>query len=678
MIFKRIQFQNLLAYNGKQEIDLSGCTKEKNIILVSGRNGTGKTSFINAIKLLFLGSNDRRLRSVGFPPTTLSVTQFVRGVPGVWSGLINTQACRDSVDRASISIVWEDEAGNEIDARRNWILDGPSFVETVDLFQNGAALLQEDVSLQLEEQLPRDFVPFFFFDGEQIRELAEAEEAVTAGETERILNLSFVGEIEQGVSEFVRQRRREALPEETQVRIRRAEGEFATKKAERAAADKRLNELNDVIREDEFRKRQLTLERDELRTGVSDADRRLLEHRLDALERQRAELSRSLSETLPTEAPFLANTVLTEHVYQVIDNVVAIRVAQEVGKFGKLRRNLANRLLDEKPHPDIPLAPSQVAHLRSKLNTLLDEYISDEPIREIPLFLQSLDLANAQRLRDRFLIWIREGQNKKMIFANELQRMRKLGAEAQRTKDELDTVSVASEGHLQRYREISSELLELDNHLASAYEGLGKIEAELASYERELTDIEKEIRTLENEHKQALMTSETVLYARRVGAVLQEYRARQRELRRDSVEGRINEKLQVLLADHRQIRRIKLNDKFVMTYYDEHDEKIGRASISAGMKQLVATALLWALKEESGKTIPLVIDTPLARIDRRNRGRLVECYYPNAGEQVIVLPTDSEIDDSQLLRLSPHIAKKYRIENVDGESAKFVIEGSYI
>ena len=183
-----------------------------------------------------------------------------------------------------------------------------------------------------------------------------------------------------------------------------------------------------------------------------------------------------------------------------------------------------------------------------------------------------------------------------------------------------------------------------------------------------------QIAILEQEHEQARTTSEIVQFARHVEAVLREYRARQRELRRTSVEKRINSKLNILLAEHGQIGRVKLSKQFIMTYYNNHDEKIGRASISAGMKQLVATALLWALKEESGKRIPLVIDTPFARIDRRNRARLLESYYPNVGEQVIVLPTDSEIDDTQLMYLAPYIAKKYRIENIDGENATFILE----
>jgi len=55
------------------------------------------------------------------------------------------------------------------------------------------------------------------------------------------------------------------------------------------------------------------------------------------------------------------------------------------------------------------------------------------------------------------------------------------------------------------------------------------------------------------------------------------------------------------------------------------------------MKQLMATALLWALSEVSGKQVPVVVDTPLARIDSGHQEAILTHYYPNAADQVIIL-----------------------------------------
>lgn len=70
---------------------------------------------------------------------------------------------------------------------------------------------------------------------------------------------------------------------------------------------------------------------------------------------------------------------------------------------------------------------------------------------------------------------------------------------------------------------------------------------------------------------------------------------------------------------------------------------------------MVATALLWALKTVSNKNIPVVIDTPLGRLDADNQKSLLVNYYPCVGEQVILLPTDSELDEKIQIAFTAYI-----------------------
>ena len=61
MIFDKITINNMFSYYGEAVFDLTGKTEQKNIVLISGRNGFGKTSFLNAIKLLFTGVTNELL-----------------------------------------------------------------------------------------------------------------------------------------------------------------------------------------------------------------------------------------------------------------------------------------------------------------------------------------------------------------------------------------------------------------------------------------------------------------------------------------------------------------------------------------------------------------------------------------------------------------------------------------
>ena len=53
--------------------------------------------------------------------------------------------------------------------------------------------------------------------------------------------------------------------------------------------------------------------------------------------------------------------------------------------------------------------------------------------------------------------------------------------------------------------------------------------------------------------------------------------------------------------------------------------------------------------------LPIIIDTPLSRLDSAHRDNIVNNYFPNAGEQVIILSTDTEIDKDYYRKLEPRL-----------------------
>ena len=54
--------------------------------------------------------------------------------------------------------------------------------------------------------------------------------------------------------------------------------------------------------------------------------------------------------------------------------------------------------------------------------------------------------------------------------------------------------------------------------------------------------------------------------------------------------------------------------------------------------------------------LPIIIDTPLSRLDSTHRDNIVNNYFPNAGEQVVILSTDTEIDTNYYRSLEPHLS----------------------
>jgi hypothetical protein len=92
---------------------------------------------------------------------------------------------------------------------------------------------------------------------------------------------------------------------------------------------------------------------------------------------------------------------------------------------------------------------------------------------------------------------------------------------------------------------------------------------------------------------------------------------------------------------------------FEVTLVGKDGARIPKQSLSAGEKQIYAIAMLEALAKTSGRSLPIIIDTPLGRLDGPHRKKLVNHYFPRASHQVIILSTDTEVDQNFYRDLSP-------------------------
>ena len=100
-------------------------------------------------------------------------------------------------------------------------------------------------------------------------------------------------------------------------------------------------------------------------------------------------------------------------------------------------------------------------------------------------------------------------------------------------------------------------------------------------------------------------------------------------------------------------------ETFVVTLTGSNNQELPFDRLSAGERQLLATALLWGLARASGRPVPTVIDTPLGRLDSSHRRHLVERYFPMASHQVLLLSTDEEIVGPYHKALAPFVARHY-------------------
>ena len=116
---------------------------------------------------------------------------------------------------------------------------------------------------------------------------------------------------------------------------------------------------------------------------------------------------------------------------------------------------------------------------------------------------------------------------------------------------------------------------------------------------------------------------------------------------------------------------------FKVTFSDGMGRTLDKAELSAGEKQIYAIAMLWALALTSRRPLPFLIDTPLGRLDSDHRANLVREYFPFVSHQVVILSTDTEIDEVYFQDLLPYLSRAYHLKFNEESGETQVADGYF-
>jgi DNA sulfur modification protein DndD len=199
---------------------------------------------------------------------------------------------------------------------------------------------------------------------------------------------------------------------------------------------------------------------------------------------------------------------------------------------------------------------------------------------------------------------------------------------------------------------------------------VGSTEATLKARQDELKLLRGRLVTLERERRRLLdeqagsaTTKHRAELATRAAQALADYERRLLEHKLSQLRGEFVRRFNHLARKGDLIADVSIDPStFAATLIDRDGREIPKASLSAGEKQVYAIAMLWALAGTSGRPLPMIIDTPLARLDSEHRANLVERYFPAASHQVILLSTDTEVDDRLMEDLRSSVSHAYRLD----------------
>lgn len=151
-------------------------------------------------------------------------------------------------------------------------------------------------------------------------------------------------------------------------------------------------------------------------------------------------------------------------------------------------------------------------------------------------------------------------------------------------------------------------------------------------------------------------------YAHNATKVLDAYKVKLQERKIDILAETMTTCYKRLANKKNLISRIHMDPSTLdFEYLNAEGNIVPKESLSAGEKQLMVIALLWALAICSKKKLPVIIDTPLSRMDSNHRTSLITTYFPQASNQTIILSTDSEIDAQYYELMKPNIGDEFTL-----------------
>lgn len=612
MIIRRLNLYNFGVYAGQNEFKFHG---DKPVVLIGGLNGRGKTTFLDAVLLSLYGSNSFAYKESKYK----SYGQYLRSYVNMTDGSKKT--------RLSLEIQLDALDPERYIVEREWNAQEQRTHEKITVYKNGEynKFLTDNWSMFIENILPSGLSNFFFFDGEKIAEIAVDKTDTHMKESiKTLLGISVLDSLESDLRRISNKNEEKGKLNINKDKLKLLRNEKEKADADLREADERIcrfqEQLTQLEKKLESLREQYTAkggdiisQKQELFATRSRLTEQIEQGRTELLEIASSELPLALVRPLLNEIRLQADKD-----YDIWTNQMAIK---KIGDFVFNYTSENNGMSDE-------------------LERFL-EYVmakgseeSSEPVYELS------DMA--RYALNSLLEHQLDGKVRKMV--NEKNALR----HTYERRDEIDSyLSVDVDEH--EVARLYKKIRETEQMIADTQVQLDAESRKRSSYNGAAitvnTEFNRFVETLLKEMELNDDSERIFKYSQMAIRILDEYKILLQSRKISVVADTMTSCYKKLANKKYLVDHISINPETLdISYINREGREIPRESLSAGEKQLMVISLLWALAKCSRKKLPVIIDTPLSRLDSQHRISIIKNYFPYASEQTIILSTDSEID----------------------------------
>ena len=673
MIIKSIELNNFRIYRGVNKIDLTP-NGERNIIIVSGNNGYGKTTFLMSLVWCLYGKNMEKVDEL-YKKEIDEKGSYSKYI----GNSLNSSAAQEGETRFSVAVTFTDvEIPNttctEITLIRSYdratstsdelkiLIDG----KESDLFNDK----DEEEMFIRDYILPIEIAKFFFFDAEKIVSFAQVntpkQRAELSQAYSQVLGIQKYVELKSELEKLQDDYRREsAQPKDKK--------EFNELLAAIATDEEYITDCGKQISENQNKVSLLKYECNELQEKlIREGDLMSIE-KLNELKEKQEQLKNEVSDAqeglkdLYNYIPFgLAGNILSllagqlkeEKAYK--QNKLQLEGVEE--KTDDILNDLDKARSNFNGHIDIKIRNFYESEIKK---LILRHFYNDFDIEKYKSFQMLHDFTDIQY--DDFLNLVSKIKESQSLFENLSNKYSKAKAELYSIEKKIREAEKNAESEyiqsLRRKRDT------LEGEITGIQEDIARLNVQIEQKKEEIKTAKQKKEILSKKIDVSAKNKAVDDEATALIHTIQKFLLRFKDEKKKALEKRLQDKLTNFLHKKDLVNNVVVDiqgngEDVDINLFDVNNRKIDKGILSMGERQMFASALLGALVEETGLDFPVFIDSPMQKFDINHSQNILTKFYPNVSKQVILFPLlMKELTEDEYTLIEQYVNKAYLIGN---------------
>lgn len=683
MRIDKITLTNFRQYQGLNSIDLR-TIGEKNIILIGGKNGYGKTNFLMSLVWCLYGEDIAKIDE-NFKREIQKEGNYIKFL----KSSLNWGSTKNGEDKFSVEIqlseielpdTLEIKSGNnyKCNLKRTFGVNSNNEEFEISIEGIGSNIFKTDEEKKVfvnDYLIPIEAAKFVFFDAEKIANWAELstkeEGSVLNDALGKILGLDIYETLVADLDTYTDGLRKESATSNVKQQINSVEKGIQHNVEE---IEKKENEVLD--------KEILLLD---LKQKITEYETFLVKHSNKVLN------AGSLDELYKTKKELELKVKELENKFNQLSEIIPFAIS--AGKLEEVTEHLA------KQEEDSSLQEKR-NELIEKNNQLLEKLFNNPPFPadgDISFSKKMFYAEKAKKIIEDVFGKVEDtndldfehdlNKSDKDLISETFQYIRKQSKDIfEQTIDNFNRVKNEISEIERLIRKIESdqqdeEVIKYTNNKNDAERKIEKLIEDKGALQSQVSQLKKTIEA-DNQRLQILIKKIEVSeqkkkkldkanqYIKSLNSFIDE----QKRLKCSTLETAIYEEMQKLMHKLQDgnndnfVAGVKAeplpdNDGLKVTLLDKEGVIRHKESLSQGEKQIYISSLIKAILSLSIQEYPIFIDTPLGRLDDEHIKNILLNYYPDLASQVVLMATNNEIPPSRFKLMQPNVAQTYLLEN---------------